>query len=178
MFATAQVYLSKQNQRKPEIKRFVSTSWQGLNSPPGECPLLGQGANCALEDCMELNRLLQEKNDDWAEVTPFVIYFLVLHCVRKSEPPERGCFILEGGLLLKNVLIFFEFHCVKMCFFSLKAAHPWANSDALSTEFRRFVVSFKRNPIFFLGPSNNFFYVRTRIVFLFSEPMSTLVTHF
>eukprot|EP00667_Euglena_gracilis_P002725 EG_transcript_2731 len=33
-------------------------------------PFLGQGANCALEDCLELNRLLQEKDDNWAEILP------------------------------------------------------------------------------------------------------------
>uniref|UniRef100_A0A7S1J5X2 FAD-binding domain-containing protein n=1 Tax=Eutreptiella gymnastica TaxID=73025 RepID=A0A7S1J5X2_9EUGL len=31
-------------------------------------PFLGQGANCALEDCHELNRLLQEKGNNWAEI--------------------------------------------------------------------------------------------------------------
>jgi len=69
-------------------------------------PFLGQGANCALEDCMELNRLLQEKNDDWAEVLPEFTRCRKANCDAVQALSCRRYDVLRRDLMSRSCRLF------------------------------------------------------------------------
>ncbi len=81
-------------------------------------PFHGQGMNCGFEDCFELNRLLDEHNDDWHKVMDLYTD------VRKDNANAIADMALDNYIEMRDSVRDPKFHLKKAIAFELERAYP------------------------------------------------------
>lgn len=81
-------------------------------------PFHGQGMNCGFEDCFELDRLLDEYNDDWHKVMDLFTE------VRKDNANAIADMALDNYIEMRDSVRDPKFHLKKAIAFELERSHP------------------------------------------------------